>query len=80
MNWDEYNILFHKLNLNRVAFKEVIDCSEEILTLVNAALAAERKWVGLMAREIPNIEGYKVTPEMYWFARAIEAKLKEKNT
>ena len=42
MNWDEYNILFHKLNLNRVAFKEVKDCSEEILTLVNAALAAER--------------------------------------
>jgi hypothetical protein len=43
-------------------------------------LDREREWVGLMAREIPNIEGYKVTPEMYWFARAIEAKLKEKNS
>jgi len=55
MNWDEYNILFHKLNLNRVAFKEVKDCSEEILTLVNAALAAEREWVGLKAEEINHI-------------------------
>jgi hypothetical protein len=80
MNWDEYNILFHKLNLNRVAFKEVKDCSEEILMLVNAALAAERKWVGLTDEEIHNTKGYEETREMYDFARHIEAKLKEKNS
>ena len=69
MNWDEYNILFHKLNLNRVAFKEVIDCSEEILTLVNAAIAAERKeWVGLTDEELLNAYGWyeKVEKNRFW--------------
>jgi len=83
MNWDEYNILFHKLNLNRVAFKEVKDCSEEILTLVNAALAAEREWVGLTDEEIKAIVGRNdpggigaYTREMF---KKIEDKLREKN-
>jgi hypothetical protein len=47
MTRDEYNKLFHKVGLNRVAFKAVNDCDDEILTLVNAAIAAEReaiKW------------------------------------
>jgi len=39
----------------------------------------KREWVGLTAEEIHGIEGYKETREMYRFARAIEAKLKEKN-
>ena len=47
MNRDEYNILFHKLELNLVAFKRLMDCDEEVLKLVNAAIEAEReriKW------------------------------------
>ena len=43
MNWDEYNKLFHQLQLNRVAFKRLMDCDEEVLSLVNTAVAAERK-------------------------------------
>lgn len=43
MNRDEYNKLFHKVELNLVAFKRVIDCDEEILALVNEAIAAERE-------------------------------------
>ena len=43
MTWDEYNKLFHQLQLNRVAFKRLMDCDEEVLLLVNAAVAAERK-------------------------------------
>jgi hypothetical protein len=43
MTRDEYNKLFHKVGLNRVAFKAVNDCDDEILTLVNAAIAAERE-------------------------------------
>lgn len=43
MTREEYNILFHKVGLNRVAFKAVNDCDEEILALVNAAIAAERE-------------------------------------
>ena len=80
MNWDEYNILFHKLNLNRVAFKEVKDCSEEILTLVNAALAAEREWVGLTDDEVYKIAFSLEGENWRKIADAIEAKLKEKNS
>lgn len=43
MNRDEYNILFHRLELNLVAFKRLMDCDEEVLKLVNAAIAAERE-------------------------------------
>jgi hypothetical protein len=83
MNWDEYNILFHKLKLNLVAFKKVIDCDEEILTLVNAAIDAaaqeKSKWVGLTGTEINHIfaanAGY---PER--MVQAAEAILKRKNT
>jgi hypothetical protein len=43
MTRDEYNKLFHKVGLNLVAFKMVNDCDEEILALVNEAIAAERE-------------------------------------
>jgi hypothetical protein len=43
-------------------------------------LDVKREWVGLEAQEIHNIKGYEETREMYDFARAIEAKLKEKNS
>jgi hypothetical protein len=50
MTRDEYNTLFHKLELNLVAFKRLMDCDEEVLKLVNAAIEAEReriKWDGI---------------------------------
>ena len=43
VNWTEYNKLFHELELNRVAFKQLMDCDQEVLKLVNAAIAAERE-------------------------------------
>jgi hypothetical protein len=43
VNRDEYNILFHRLELNLVAFKRLMDCDEEVLKLVNAAIEAERE-------------------------------------
>jgi len=83
MNRDEYVRLFHKLELNLVAFKRLLDCDEEVLKLVNAAIAAEREWQGLTDEEI--LEEYRQSygddgnlTDVY-FARAIEAKLKEKN-
>jgi hypothetical protein len=83
MNRDEYNKLFHKVGLNRVAFKAVNDCDEEILVLVNAAIAAEREWVGLTEAERLDILDAELTTqstEHFALAQAIEAKLKEKNT
>ena len=43
MNRDEYNTLFHRLQLNLVAFKPLMECDEEVLKLVNAAIEAERE-------------------------------------
>ena len=43
MNWDEYNKLFHKLELNLVAFKPLMECDKEVLKLVNAAIEEERE-------------------------------------
>ena len=43
MTWDEYNPLFHKHQLNLVAFKRLMDCDEEVLRLVNSAIEAERE-------------------------------------
>ena len=43
MTWDEYNKLFHKEQLNLVAFKRLMDCDQEVLRLVNAAVEAERE-------------------------------------
>ena len=38
------------------------------------------EWQGLTGEEIFNLPMYQETREMYQLARAIEAKLKEKNT
>jgi hypothetical protein len=40
---------------------------------------APRQWVGLTVEEIHNLPQYQETREMYRFARAVEALLKEKN-
>lgn len=43
MTWDEYNKLFHKLQLNLVAFRPLMECDAEVLKLVNAAIEQERE-------------------------------------
>ena len=43
MTREEYNLLFHKEQLNLVAFKRLMDCDEEVLRLVNRAIEHERK-------------------------------------
>jgi hypothetical protein len=39
----------------------------------------KKEWVGLTDEEIHDMNGYEEDRRMYRFARAIEAKLKEKN-
>ncbi len=39
----------------------------------------KREWVGLTDEEIHDMNGYEEDRRMYRFARAIEAKLKDKN-
>jgi hypothetical protein len=43
MTEEEYSKLFHKEQLNLVAFKMLFQCDKEVLRLVNAAIAAERE-------------------------------------
>jgi hypothetical protein len=57
MNRDEYVRLFHKLELNLVAFKRLLDCDEEVLKLVNAAIAAEREECAKVVEQA-GIDGY----------------------
>lgn len=38
LDMDEFNLLFHATNTNRVAFKRVTDTFPELLNLVNVAL------------------------------------------
>ena len=45
MTRDEYIKLFHKEQLNLVAFKRLLDCDEEVLRLVNRAIQTEREAV-----------------------------------
>jgi len=40
----------------------------------------QREWVGLTDEEIHGTLGYNETREMYQFALALNAKLKEKNS
>ena len=44
------------------------------------AASPKREWQGLTDEEIWDTPNYEETSKMYWFARAVEAKLKEKNT
>jgi hypothetical protein len=42
-------------------------------------VATERPWVGLTDEELWDTAGYKEDRAFFRFARAVEAKLKEKN-
>ena len=84
MTWDEYNKLFHKTQANLVAFQPLMQCDHEVIRMIEAAVEAEREWQGLTDEEI--LEEYRQSygddgnlTDVY-FARAIEAKLKEKNS
>jgi len=45
MTREEYIKLFHKEQLNLVAFKRLLDCDEEVLRLVISAIETEREAV-----------------------------------
>jgi hypothetical protein len=51
MTREEYIKLFHKEQLNLVAFKRLLDCDEEVLRLVNSAIEAEREACAKIAEE-----------------------------
>ena len=56
MTRDEYNLLFHKEQLNLVAFKRLMDCDEEVLRLVNRAIENERDACAKVADGWPDYD------------------------
>ena len=68
MDREEYNRLFHKHKLNLVAFKPLNDCDEEVLKLVNAAIAAEREACAKVCEGLgvhPALNVFNGGPEWY---------------
>jgi hypothetical protein len=61
MTWDEYNKLFHKLQLNLVAFKPLMQCDAEVLKLVNFAIEQERE----ACAKVCETEWSNVVEKMY---------------
>jgi hypothetical protein len=45
MNLDEYNELFHRAQVNRVAFVPVMQADEHLLRMVNLALSEQREFI-----------------------------------
>ena len=54
MTKEEYSLLFHRGQLNLVAFKRLMDCHEEVLRLVNKAIEKEREACAKVADEYAN--------------------------
>jgi hypothetical protein len=73
MTRDEYTQLFHREQLNLVAFKRLMDCDHEVLRLVNAAIKAEREACAKVCDEVNReYDGEEVSAS--WVAAAIRAR------
>jgi hypothetical protein len=91
MTKDEFSLLFHRAQVNLVAFKQLYqpEAFEAMQRMVEMAVAEERQrtWVGLTKQDVYNLynkmlaqEGNNIATRYQDFAKYLEAKLKEKNT
>ena len=66
MTREEYNLLFHKEQLNLVAFKRLMDCDEEVLRLVNRAIENEREACAKIVEEssLPDTYSEECLPDI----------------
>jgi len=58
---------------------ECTKCGAKQDGVLTVTAPPQREWRRLTDEEIHNTGGYREDRELYWFARTIEAKLKEKN-
>ena len=72
MTLEEYMKLFHDLQLNLVAFNPLLQCNEEVLKLVNAAIAAEREACANIVKSY--IDSLSHEPEMDEILKDIQAR------
>jgi hypothetical protein len=83
MTSKEFSLLFHRAQVNLVAFRKLYEpiAQEAMQRMVEMAIEEDRKkrqWVGLTDEE-RYLNDAKSDEEIE-YAKAIEAKLKEKNT
>jgi hypothetical protein len=51
MTPEEYSLLFHRAQVNLVAFKQVFHCDDELRKMVEMAVAAEREACAKLCEE-----------------------------
>jgi len=66
----EYNKLFHRANINLVAFKQVNDCDSELRGMVEMAVAAEREECAKLIEAYPEWIGANAKQEISAAIRA----------
>lgn len=54
MTPEEYSLLFHRAQVNLVAFKQVFHCDDELRKMVEMAVAAEREACAKMCDYVYN--------------------------
>ena len=52
MTPEEYSLLFHRAQVNLVAFKQVFHCDDELRKMVEMAVAAEREKFCAVLRQL----------------------------
>ena len=72
MTREEYILLFHKAQVNLVAFKPVFHCDEELRRMVEIAVEAEREACAKICDEWAN--SLSGEPEMEKIAAEIRAR------
>jgi hypothetical protein len=55
MTNEEYSLLFHRAQVNLVAFKQVYHCDDELRKMVEMAVADEREACAKMAEDLNEI-------------------------
>ena len=53
----EYSLLFHRAQVNLVAFKQVFHCNDELRKMVEMAIEAEREACAKVCEEAPEPDG-----------------------
>jgi len=74
MTKEEYNDLFHRAELNLVAFKMVNHCDDEIKRMVEMAVAAEREECAKVCEEGGKDETGRIHVQAWGCAKAIRSR------
>ena len=66
MTPEEYSLLFHRAQVNLVAFKQVFHCDDELRKMVEMTVAAEREACAKVCDELPAPDIYSGTDKSMW--------------